>query len=153
MIRIQRSETADTRTCDYANVPQQQLLDASVRHIADVRRGLAFFQGMIAEAATTHDEDKVTDIAGFHANFLTGFKESDWLTRHYALNRHHLEAEGGVRDDVDLIDVLDFIADNVMAGMGRSGEVRSLDLDPDILVRAVHNTARKLADVVVVDDR
>ena len=26
----------------------------------------------------------------------------------------------------------------------------SLDLDPDVLVRAVHNTARKLADVVVV---
>ncbi len=151
-IVIHPSPTADTRTCDYTKVTQQQLLDSSVQHIADVRRGLAFFQSEIAEAATRHDEDKITDIAGFHSDFKTGFAETGWWERHRKLNRHHLTQDDGVPSDVNLIDVLDFIADCVMAGMARSGGIRPLDLSPDVLMRAFRNTASLLADVVVVDD-
>lgn len=39
-IRIKTSGTADTRTCDFKNVSKKTLLDSSVQHIADVRRGI-----------------------------------------------------------------------------------------------------------------
>lgn len=49
-ITIRKSPTADTRTCDFANVSERTLLNSSVQHIADVRRGLAFFGALLADA-------------------------------------------------------------------------------------------------------
>ena len=55
-------------------------------------------------------------------------------------------------DDVNLIDVLEMIADCVCAGMARSGEIRDLEINPDILNRAVHNTAKLIKDMIVVEE-
>jgi hypothetical protein len=55
-----------------------------------------------------------------------------------------------VREDVNLIDVLDFIADCVMAGMARSGSVYPLTLSPELLERAFQNTVSMLKAEVVV---
>lgn len=143
-IRIQKSPTADTRTCDFANVSKETLLTSSHHHIRDVCEGLAFFQKAMMDAAFAHDRDKITDIDGFHADFLTGFKQTGWWDRHRKLNRHHLNMADGVPDDVNLIDVLDFIADCVMAGMARSGEVYPLKIEPDVLQRAFQNTVELL---------
>lgn len=152
MIVIKKSETADTRTCDFANVSKQTLLNSSVQHIADVRRGIAFFQNLLGEAATNHDTDKLTDIDGFHADFVTGFAQQDWWTRHRKLNRHHLLQEDGIPEDVNLIDVLDMIADCVMAGMARSGSVYPLEVSPELLKRAFDNTSCLLQSAVCVDE-
>ena len=149
-IEIQMSPTADTRTCDFANVTRETLFASSVQHIHDVQRGLAWFQRSLAEAAINHDTDKLTDIDGFHADFLTGFAQTGWWDRHRMLNRHHLQQDDGVPEDVNLIDVLDFITDCVMAGMARSGSVRSLEIDPAILMRAFQNTAALLERHVTV---
>ena len=153
MIRITKSPTADTRTCDYVNVSKETLLASSVQHIADVGKGLAYFQSLITEAAVGHDVDKLTDIDGFHADFVTGFQEQSWWTRHRLLNRHHLLQEDGIPGDVNLIDVLDFIADCVMAGMARSGSVYDLEISPELLTKAFQNTVSKLkSQVEVVPD-
>jgi hypothetical protein len=57
----------------------------------------------------------------------------------------------GVPADVNLIDVLDYIADCVMAGMARSGSVYPSALPPDLLTTAFQNTVALLkAQVVVV---
>ncbi len=151
-IEIQKSNTADTRTCDFAAVTKQQLLEISVQHIGDVGKALAFFAAKITEQAVRHDTDKLTDIDGFHADFITGFKVTDWWDRHRKLNRHHLFQADGVPGDVNLIDVLDLIADCVMAGMGRSGSVYELKIDPALLVTAFQNTVEMLKAQVVVKD-
>lgn len=144
-ITIHPSATADTRTCDFANVSHRTLLNSSAQHIADVRRGLAFFGAMLAEAATRHDEDKITDIDGFHRDFVAGnVQHGEWLAKHYRINRHHLLTPSGVPADVNLIDVLDMIADCVMAGMARSGSVYPLDIPRDVLWRAFENTVELL---------
>jgi hypothetical protein len=153
MIRIRPSETADTRTCDYATVSKDTLLASSKQHIGDVRRALDFFMAQVCKAGQHHDPDKLTDIDGFHADFVTGFKEHGWWDRHRGLNRHHLTEADGVPDDVNLVDVLDFIADCVMAGMARSGSVYPLQLSPDLLERAFQNTVDLLkANVTVESD-
>ena len=151
MIEIRPSTTADTRTCDYTKVTKEQLLASSKQHIDDVRKALGFFAACIYKAEADHDTDKVTDIDGFHADFLTGFKQHDWWDRHKKLNRHHLNDMEGIPADVNLIDVLDFIADVTMAGMGRSGDVYSVQLPPELLERAFQNTMALLKAQVVVE--
>ena len=153
MIEIQTSKTADTRTCDVTTVSQQQLLDSSKQHIGDVQRALAFFAGLVTEAGIRHDDDKITDIAGFYRDFCTKFEQTEWWDKHRRINRHHLLQEDGIPADVNLIDVLDFIADCVMAGMGRSGSVYPLHLSHELLERAFQNTVELLkAQVVVVPE-
>ena len=105
---------------------------------------------MLAEAATRHDEDKLTDIDGFHADFVTGFAQQGWWDKHRRLNRHHLLQEDGIPADVNLIDVLDMVADCVMAGMARTGSVYALNLPPEVLMRAFQNTVAHLQANVVV---
>lgn len=150
MIVVSPSPTADTRTCDFTKVSQETLYESSRQHINDVGLALSFFQQQLTLAAQRHDTDKLTDVAGFHADFLTGFTQTTWLDRHRRLNRHHLTREDGIPADVNLIDVLDFIADCVMAGMARSGSVYPLDLPPDLLARAFQNTVELLKSQVVV---
>jgi hypothetical protein len=152
MIVVKPSPTADTRTCDYANVTKETLLASSHQHIRDVREGLQFFSRKLSEALHDHDTDKISGIDGFHADFLTGFKVTDWWDRHRKLNRHHLTMEDGIPADVNLIDVLDFIADCVMAGMARSGSVYPLALSPELLERAFQNTVTLLKDQVIVGE-
>jgi hypothetical protein len=150
MIEIQPSKTADTRSCDYANVSKETLYNSSVQHIGDVQAALRFFRVELEDAAACHDTDKLTDIDGFHADFVTGFAQTGWWDRHRQLNRHHLLQPDGVRDDVNLIDVLDMIADCVMAGMARTGSVYPLNIDPDVLRRAFDNTVELLKSNVKV---
>jgi hypothetical protein len=144
MITIHPSPTADTRTCDYTKVTEDQLLASSKQHIADVRRALGFFEECLRRAARDHDTDKISDIEGFHRDFVTGFQRTEWWDRHRKLNRHHLTQEDGIPGDVNLIDVLDHIADCCMAGMARSGTVSQLALPPELLERAFQNTVTLL---------
>jgi hypothetical protein len=153
MIKIQKSETADTRTCDFANVSKDTLLASSRQHINDVRRALDFFMARVCEAGQNHDPDKLTDIDGFHRDFVTGFKQTEWWDRHRRLNRHHLNMDDGIPADVNLIDVLDFIADCVMAGMARSGSVYPLKLSSELLERAFQGTVELLKSQVVVEPK
>lgn len=149
-ITISKSETADTRTCDYTNVKRATLLISSQQHIRDVQQALRFFGQIVERAAVVHDFDKISDIDGFYRDFVTGFTATGWWDRHRALNRHHLMQPDGVPIDVNLVDVLDFISDCVMAGMARSGSVYDLKLPAGLLDEAFQNTVMLLTNQVVV---
>lgn len=150
MIEIIKSQTADTRTCDFANVTKETLLASSRTHIADVVRALAFFQQKLTEAAGEHDYDKLTEIDWFHADFVTGFKQTGWWDNHRKIHRHHLNEPDGIPENVNLIDVLEHISDCVMAGMARSGDVYKLELADGLLEAAFRNTITMLKKQVVV---
>jgi hypothetical protein len=107
---------------------------------------------MLHRAGAMHDVDKLTDLDSFHADFITGFdaEHQGWWERHRSLNRHHLMQDDGVPADVNLIDVLDFIADCTMAGMARSGSVYPLELPDALLKTAFANTAALLKSAVRV---
>lgn len=149
-ITIRKSETADTRTCDFANTSKETLLASSRQHIQDVGAAMGFFGILLCEQAENHDLDKISDIDGFHRDFVTGFKQTTWWDNHRKVNRHHLMQEDGIPSDVNLIDVLDMIADCVMAGMARSGSVYPLELPTEVLIRAFKNTVELLKSKIVV---
>ncbi len=150
MITITKSPTADTRTCDFANTTMETLLASSEVHIADVIKALEFFKGMLEQASCVHDYDKLTEIKWFHADFITGFKQTGWWDNHRKIHRHHLDHADGVPKDVNLIDVLEHIADCVMAGMARSGSVYELKLSDELLQAAFRNTTNMLKSQVLV---
>lgn len=150
-IVIHKSPTADTRTSDFSKVSKETLLSSSNQHITDVNNAMGLFMEMLDKSASCHDFDKITNIDGFHRDFLTGFKEHSWWDNHRKVNRHHFLDPDGVPDDVNLIDVLEMIADCVMAGMARSGSVYHLSIQPDVLMRAFDNTVEMLKKNVEVE--
>lgn len=152
MIVIKKSATADTRTCDFANVSKKTLINSSLAHISDVVKALTFFQCKLAAAAGCHDYDKLSDIDSFHEDFITGFKQTGWWDRHRQMHRHHLAQADGVPDDVNLVDVIEYISDCVMAGMARSGEVYELEMTDELLRKAFKNTVEMLKANVVVEN-
>lgn len=152
MIEIKKSATADTRTCDFANVSKDTLLTSSRQHIGDIVKALAFFQSKLTEAAGEHDYDKLTAIDWFHEDFVTGFKKTGWWDTHRKIHRHHLGNVDGIPEDVNLLDVLEYIADCVMAGMARSGSVYELKLSDEVLQRAFKNTVELLKAQIVVQN-
>lgn len=151
MIKIEKSQTADTRTCDWSKVTKEQLKASSLQHIGDVEKGMDFFRELLDVAAERHDFDKLTDLDGFHHDFQTGFKQTDWWDNHRKVNRHHLLQEDGVPKDVNLVDMLEMIVDCVMAGMGRSGSVYPLDISPEVLMTAFQNTVELLKNQIIVE--
>jgi hypothetical protein len=151
MITIKQSPCADTRTCDVASVSKEQLLESSKRHIGDVGKALGFFRTLILESADVHDYDKIRDIDSFYSDFKTKFEETGWWDNHRQISRHHLNYADGVPSDVNLIDVLEYISDCVMAGMARSGTVTPVTLDPAVLQKAFENTAALLKAQIVVE--
>ena len=151
-IYIKPSPTANTRACDWSKVSKDQLLVSSIQHKSDISQALSLFAGMLMDAAVRHDFDKLTAIDHFHADFRTGFKATGWWDEHRKINRHHLMEADGIPEDVNLVDVLDFIGDCVMAGLARSGSVYELKLPDELLQRAFQNTVRLLIDSTEVSD-
>ena len=150
MITIRKSQTADTRTCDVTKVERQQLLDSSRQHISDVAKAMAFLSSKLFAAAAEHDYDKLTDIDWFFSDFKTGFAQTGWWDNHRKIHRHHLAQADGVPDDVNLLDILEYISDCVMAGMARSGEVFPLVASDELLRRAFEKTVVLLKSQVEV---
>lgn len=151
-IMIKRSPTADTRSCDPKTVTRAKLFESSKLHIDDVHKALEVFQAILGQKARKHDEDKVSaeGFEAFYQGFHGGFEDKTWLDAHRCGCRHHLRDHEP--ENVDLLDVLEMIADCVVAGMARSGSFFPMDLSDDLLQRAVRNTADQLAAMVEVVD-
>lgn len=86
----------------------------------------------------------------FHADFKTGFEQTGWWDNHRKIHRHHLAQDDGIPADVNLIDLLEYIADCVMAGKARTGDVFPLVFTPELLAHAFDNTITMLKDNVKV---
>jgi len=151
-IRIKKSATADTRSCDFANVSLDTLLEASEQHIDDVGLAMNEFSEYLDDASSIHDDDKIEALDHFHSDFIGGFKETGWWDRHRKIHRHHLAQGDGIPDDVNLMDILEYIADCVVAGKARTGNVYELNIDDTTLRNAFNNTVDKLKAAIVVEE-
>jgi len=151
-IVINKSPTADTRTCDWSKVTEEELLRASRQHIADVGHGMRLLAEKLVQAADNHDHTKISGATEFHADFKSGFSQTAWWVAHQREERHHFNTPELIQDDVNLIDVLEQIVDGVMAGMARSGKYRREPVSSELLQKAYANTAKLLLENVVVSD-
>lgn len=151
MIKIKKSSCADTRTCDWSKVSKEQLLQQSIQHINDVKKGFDYLICLMQGAQELHDRTKISDIDKFHADFVTGFKNTEWWEMHQKEERHHFNTPEFIQDNITLIDVLEQIVDGVMAGMARSGQYRYEPLLNELLQKAYENTAKLLLKNIEVE--
>jgi len=138
MITVTTSPTANGPG-DKAN-----LLAGTKAHIEDVKHALQFFCQCLEEASKVHDHTKVDDIDDFYRDSEKGFDKltsKPWWKKHLT-ERHHLNDH--CPDDVNLVDVIEYICDCVMAGMARDGSVYELKLKQGILEDAFQNTIKLL---------
>uniref|UniRef100_A0A6M3L0C5 Uncharacterized protein n=1 Tax=viral metagenome TaxID=1070528 RepID=A0A6M3L0C5_9ZZZZ len=154
MIEIPSSQNADSRTA-IEKVSKEVLLANSRQHIRDVKEAMNWMAWKLREISISHDWTKVTHIDEFHDDFSASqngfqgdFKEQHWFKDLHLQERHHLLDR--CPEDVNLFDVLEKIADCVMAGMARSGSVYDDTLSPELLEKAYQNTVELLKKETIV---
>ena len=155
MIEIKKNPNGDTRTAP-KGITFEQFQEANDMHIDDVREVMHALSRFVDMAGRSHDFTKKSRERMFYRDFVDtqengeDFVNGEWYQLHVKAERHHLLSN--CPDDVNLIDVLEMIADCACAGMARSGEIRDLEIDTEILNRAVKNTAEMIKNMVIVKE-
>lgn len=157
-VEIKRNTLGDTRTA--TRIPTFPEFDrANILHKTDVKNMMGWIAEEICDRARSHDRMKLfePERSMFYRELCAAIerkmdfeRDGQWLKKHYIEERHHLNSH--CPDDVNLIDVIEMICDCVCAGMARSGAVRPVEIDADILKRAVDNTVDMLVEAVEVGD-
>ena len=151
-IFVSPSPSADTRSADHKVTPEE-LRKSTMMHIDDVRRVIGYLATQVDLRGSSHDWTKLQFFDEFYAQFSKAQETGDWGKGwydeiHVVQERHHPESR--CPDDVNLIDLLEQIADCVCAGMARTGKFEPRPIDPAILEKAYMNTQKMLAGIVKV---
>lgn len=136
---------------------KDQLLLETEQHRLDVAKLMMFLALEIVITGNKHDWSKIQFFDDFANDVLQrqeipDFKEREWYNIHTKEERHHLNFEQP--DDVDLIDVLEFVCDCICTGKARDGHIQKkfLELPGNLLKKAYWNTIDKLSKEIDVDD-
>lgn len=150
---IYKNPNGDTRTAP-KNITFEQFQEANASHIFDVSGVMIELSDRLKHNACKHDYTKKTEEKMFYRDFIStmndgaDFESGEWYQLHINAERHHILSR--CPDDVNLLDVLEMVADCVCAGKTRSGEVRDLEISTDILEKALNNTVKLVDDMTVV---
>jgi hypothetical protein len=152
-IKITETLKADSRSGNLCT--EEELLDESKQHIYDVIQIMNWMALKLTEQSKLHDHDKITPdgISLFHKEFIESINnkkynfitDSKWFSNHKKVNRHHLDYQDGVPDDVNLFDVFEQIADCAEAARSRNkggdpGITYPKSFTPELLLKAAKNT-------------
>ena len=155
-VSILRTPNADSRTAN-GDVNKILIFSDTEKHIDGVQDTMKELLRELVRRAMIHDYTKIEFFEEFYEDFNKhrkdpeniDFKSLPWWQKHLT-ERHHLNDK--VPEDVDLLDVIEMVVDCVCAGLARSGSVRPVTIDPDILTKAVANTEKLLAKHIIVID-
>ena len=146
-----------TSNPEYGYKNKDELYLETQQHRVDVARLMSFIALELNEIGYKHDWSKIEYFDQFAKDTLErqdtpDFKSRDWYKVHTKEERHHLNAN--TPKDVDLLDVLEFICDCVVAGKSRTGRVEKkyLELSAVILKQAFWNTVNKIIDEVEIEE-
>jgi hypothetical protein len=152
-IEIHKNPNGDTRTAP-KGITFKQFQEANDSHMVDVKNVMLRISERLGSAANMHDHTKKSAEGQFYKDFVstindgTDFVSGTWYQHHVNTERHHLLSR--CPEDVNLLDVIEMIVDCVCAGKTRSGEVRGLEITPEILEKAVKNTVKMVDDMTEV---
>lgn len=113
---------------------------------------MIWFASKLLSKGKRHDFTKIDKIDDFYRDFINNFETQEWYDFHKQIERHHISEPDGVRDDVDMLDVLEHIADIVVASKARHGKFFFKELPEGVLELAFRNTINKLLEQVKVVD-
>lgn len=155
-VRIKRNVLGDTRTA--TKIPDfYEFSDSNKMHSEDVENMMEVIAGEMRDAGRIHDFTKrkephrslfYRELCATIEGKMNFVEDGKWYRMHCETERHHLNEY--CPEDVNLIDVLEMICDCVCAGMARTGDFKPVEISPEILQRAVENTAKMCADAVEI---
>ena len=151
MITINKNSNGDTRTAK-KDVSLDEFRKSNDMHRKDICDVMSVLALNIKVKGSMHDYTKTLYDKLFYKNFLstinngTDFVKDEWYQLHIEKERHHLLSR--CPDDVNLLDVLEMVVDCVCAGMSRSGEVRPVEIDVEILNKALANTTTLIKNMI-----
>lgn len=154
-IEIKRNPNGDTRTAP-KGITMEQFAEANDSHIQDVRRVMHALSCKMDEQGNRHDFTKKEFEPEFYNDFVAtmggnlNFVDGWWYQKHIHAERHHPLSY--CHDDINLIDVLEMVVDCTVAGLARSGDVRPVEVNNEILAKAVANTTAFIKNMVTVKD-
>lgn len=152
-IKIQANPNGDNRTAP-DGISFEQFHEANLSHISDVKRVMRVLGTELILKGISHDFTKIAYEEEFFKDFLTkkgkDFVSGDWYQKHIHEEKHHPFSY--CHEDINLLDIIETIVDCVCAGKARSGEIRSLEFDEDILNKAVANTVKLIDEMTEVEE-
>jgi len=156
VVVISKSPNADSRTANGGHVSFEDFSKATDMHREDVKNMMDELARMLSEAGEKHDWTKKEKELEFYTSFTKAkeegkdFKKDDWYRYHTGTERHHLLSK--VPDDVNLLDVIEYLSDCCCAGLARSGKIYDIDLPEETLRKAYDNTIELIKSKIKVDD-
>lgn len=154
MIKIYKNPNGDSRTAP-KNVSFEDFQKANDMHRQDVKNVMNEIALYIMQQGVVHDYTKKTAEKTFYDNFKsainkgTDFVNDEWYQFHIKNEKHHPLSK--CHKDITLLDVIEMVVDCVCAGKARSGEVRGLEINNDILTLALNNTVAMINELIVCE--
>lgn len=154
-VYIKKNPNGDTRTAK-KDVSFDEFHEANMSHKRDVMKVMLTLCCELWHMGAIHDYTKIEYEKEFYDNFIdsinngTDFVSNTWYQKHIHEERHHPFSY--CHEDITLLDIIETIVDCVCAGKTRSGEIRSLEFDEEILKKAVDNTVKLIDNIVEVED-
>jgi len=146
-IKIKKCPTSNTK-----EFTKDEYLTSVAMHVSDVQKGCAFIANKIIEAGINHDYTKISLADDFMDDAkLSGdeFRAGKWFQAHITKERHHFDKWP---DNLNLIDVIECLVDVTMAATARSGDIKELQMDSEILQEAFKNTFEMLKKEIVIEE-
>lgn len=152
-ILIKKNPNGDTRTAP-RGITFEQFAEANDSHMADVSAVMTELAMRLDDAGQTHDNTKKSLEKEFYRDFKAAmndelnFVEGPWYQAHIHQERHHPLSY--CHPDLNLLDVLEMVVDCTVAGLARSGKVRPMEINANLLNKAVANTVTLIQSMVEV---
>ena len=156
MISIIPNTNGDTRTAPH-DVTLEQFVEANTMHINDVRNVMNYLALKMVKQGMAHDYTKIDSSKLFYENFKatmegnSDFVNDEWYQMHIQREKHH--PLSNCHEDINLLDIIEMVVDCVCAGKARSGSVRPLEVDSEILLKALSNTEKLIDTITEIKDK
>ena len=151
-----RNSNGDTRSAD--KIPSfEEFQKANDMHIRDVSTVMNNIGNEIIKRGDIHDWTKKEKEDLFYREFIETLKDGkkftdgEWFNYHINTERHHLTRKPV--EDINLIDVLEYISDCYCAGKARSGNVYPLTISDSDLRKAFENTCKLVDESISINDK
>ena len=154
-IKIKHNPNGDSRTVTEP-ATFSDFHKANIDHIKDVRAVMKVLVNILKAKGNCHDWTKIWYEAEFYENYLDAilnkkdFVSNTWYQKHIAYEKHHPFSY--CHDDINLLDIIETIVDCICAGKARSGKIRPLEFDEEILKKAVANTVKLIDEMTEVEE-
>lgn len=145
VISINKSPKTVKRDGD---ISYQDLRRSTKMHQSDVKRVLYYIADRLKKIGDIHDWSKDTLAELYYNDYVDSKRNNkdmhkgEWYKYHFEHERHHLM--NSVPEDVNLLDVIEFIADCCCDGIAESGEPEKMEISDKLLRQAFDNTIKMI---------